>query len=123
LAAPRAGLSPSRQAAHLLGAADAKGIVRARRYSYPGVLPRGAVKSRHLRVRELADILEKVLLKYGHDGIRYAPIFLQRKKALHPRVRVDLFRHVSPFGLARTCALQGDSAQARAVYIRADHLA
>ncbi len=34
-------------------------------------------------VRELTDILEKVLSECGQDGIRYAPIILQRKKALH----------------------------------------
>jgi hypothetical protein len=35
------------------------------------------------RVRELTDILEKVLSECGKDGIWYAPILLQRKKALH----------------------------------------
>lgn len=34
-------------------------------------------------VRELIDLLEKVLLECGQCGIRYAPILLQRKKALH----------------------------------------
>jgi len=34
-------------------------------------------------VRELTDILEKVLSECCQDGIRYAPILLQRKKALH----------------------------------------
>jgi hypothetical protein len=34
-------------------------------------------------VRELTDILEKVISECGQDGIRYAPILLQRKKALH----------------------------------------
>jgi hypothetical protein len=33
-------------------------------------------------VRELIDVLEKVLSMCGQYGIRYAPIFLQRKKAL-----------------------------------------
>ena len=32
---------------------------------------------------ELIDLLERVLLECGRYGIRYAPIFLQRKKALH----------------------------------------
>jgi hypothetical protein len=34
-------------------------------------------------VRELIDLLEKVLSDCLQDGIRYAPILLQRKKALH----------------------------------------
>jgi hypothetical protein len=34
-------------------------------------------------VRELIDLLEKVLSECRQDGIRYAPILLQRKKALH----------------------------------------
>jgi hypothetical protein len=47
--------------------------------------------------RELIDLLEKVLSECGQCGIRYAPIFLQRKKALlrgtwSPQVRA------APFG-------------------------
>jgi hypothetical protein len=34
-------------------------------------------------VRELIDLLEKVLSECRQGGIRYAPILLQRKKALH----------------------------------------
>jgi hypothetical protein len=34
-------------------------------------------------VRELIELLEKVLSDCLQDGIRYAPILLQRKKALH----------------------------------------
>jgi len=34
-------------------------------------------------VRELTDLLERVLSECEQSGIRYAPIFLQRKKALH----------------------------------------
>jgi hypothetical protein len=33
--------------------------------------------------RELTDLLEKVLSECEQTGIRYAPILLQRKKALH----------------------------------------
>lgn len=46
-------------------------------------------------VRELTDILEKVLTQCGQDGIRYAPIFLQRKKALHRGTWAPTIEHAT----------------------------
>jgi len=46
-------------------------------------------------VRELIDLLEKVLSDCLQDGIRYAPILLQRKKALHRRTWAPRIEYVA----------------------------
>ena len=45
-------------------------------------------------VLELTDVLEKVISECGESGIRYAPILLQRKKALHRGTWTPSVEHV-----------------------------
>ena len=45
--------------------------------------------------RELMDVLEKVLSECCQNGIRYAPILLQRKKALHRGMWTPSAEHVA----------------------------
>jgi hypothetical protein len=56
-------------------------------------------------VRELTDLLEKVLSECKQCGIRYAPIFLQRKKALH---RVTWAPHIRIAPLSNESASSND---------------
>jgi hypothetical protein len=59
-------------------------------------------------VRALIDVLEKVLSECCRDGIRYAPILLQRKKALHRGTWTPSAEHIAPVISAMQAASGGD---------------
>jgi hypothetical protein len=68
-------------------------------------------------VRELTDLLERVLSECAQCGIRYAPIFLQRKKALDrgtwtPQVAVAFVVSKESGANNGTCSLCGGTGYA-----------